>query len=255
VGFEAAMRLYKTEAVVLRRRPLGEKDEVVTLLSPRYGKIEAAARGSRKPTSPLVGKIEPFSHLQVMLARGRSLDHLTQATLRRSWPGLRRDLDRLARASYLLELFACSTESEVESRGCFNLLLSALEQLDQGAEPGRICRWVELSLLDLVGFGPRLDACALCGSPQVGWFAAGAGGVLCSACAPEWGRRLALSPPALAALRRLRSCGPRGAARLSLQEGPARELERALQDHILCHWPQSLRSLQVLRSLRPRDRE
>ncbi|HXE72269.1 MAG TPA: hypothetical protein VNO81_06380, partial [Candidatus Nitrosotenuis sp.] len=86
--------------------------------------------------------------------------------------------------------------------------------------------------LDLVGFGPRLDACA-----------------------PEWGRRLALSPPALAALRRLRSCGPRGAARLSLQEGPARELERALQDHILCHWPQSLRSLQVLRSLRPRDRE
>ena len=41
----ATPRLYKTEAIVLRQRKLGEADRILTLHTPAYGKLDAKAEG------------------------------------------------------------------------------------------------------------------------------------------------------------------------------------------------------------------
>jgi DNA repair protein RecO (recombination protein O) len=61
-------RVYKTAAVVLRHRKLGEADKILTLFTPNYGKLDAVAKGVRRPTSKLA--VEP-PRTPLLLARGR----------------------------------------------------------------------------------------------------------------------------------------------------------------------------------------
>ncbi|MGD8605174.1 MAG: DNA repair protein RecO, partial [Anaerolineales bacterium] len=97
-------RVYRTEAVVLRRFNLGEADRLLTLYTLRYGKVKAIAKGVRRPKSRKAGHLEPFTHVQLMLARGRELDIITQAEAMDSYPQLREDLVRIGQASYVIEL-------------------------------------------------------------------------------------------------------------------------------------------------------
>lgn len=243
-------KLYKSLVLVLRRRPLGEADEIVSLLSPELGRFDAAVRGSRRPTSPLVGKVEPFTELQGLFARGRSLDHLTQASVHRSRPGLHRDLERLLHGSYLLDLVGGILPFGEPAPELFELLSRALDELEAGGAAAPLCRWVELRLADLLGYAPELEGCALCGAPEPGWFSASSGGAVCRACRTEGlEATLALSAPARAALRHLRGCRLESALRLRLEPGPAREVERVLLEHLQHHWPRVLRSREVMRSL------
>ena len=73
------MGVYKAEGVVLRRRVLGEADRVITFYTREHGKVDAAARGVRRGTSRLAGRLEPFTHLRLLLAHGRTLDVVAQA--------------------------------------------------------------------------------------------------------------------------------------------------------------------------------
>jgi len=63
-------RVYKTDAIVLRRSNLGEADKILTLYTPNLGKIRAIAKGVRRPTSKLGGHVELLTHCSLMLARG-----------------------------------------------------------------------------------------------------------------------------------------------------------------------------------------
>ena len=243
-------KLFKSRVLVLRRRPLGEADEVVALLSPEQGRFDAAVRGSRRPSSPLVGKVEPFTELQALFARGRSLDHLTQASIHRARPGLHQDLDRLLHGSYLLDLVGGVLPFHEPCPELYGILTRALDVLEEGATPAPLCRWVELRLADQLGYAPELDRCSACGDPEPAWFSAESGGTVCSSCRErDGGAGLALSPPARAALRHLRACRLESAVRVRLAPGPSREVERALLEHLNHHWPRALRSRDVLRSV------
>ena len=63
-------RTYKTEAVVLRARDLGEADRLLILLTPAWGKVRAVVRGARKPKSKLGGHLQPFTHVAIELVQG-----------------------------------------------------------------------------------------------------------------------------------------------------------------------------------------
>ena len=69
---------YRDEAVVLRTHKLGEADRIITMLSRRHGKIRAAAKGVRRTTSKFGARLEPFSHIDLQLAVGHTLDVITQ---------------------------------------------------------------------------------------------------------------------------------------------------------------------------------
>jgi len=114
---------------VLRSLNLGEADRIITFLSPTLGRHKAVARGSRKVPSSLGGKVDLFSHCRFQLARGRTLDIITQAEVVDSFPELRANLELLAAGLYLLELFHALVESGEGSGRLFGLLQGALGAL------------------------------------------------------------------------------------------------------------------------------
>jgi DNA repair protein RecO (recombination protein O) len=123
-------RLYRTDAVVLRRHDIGEADRVLTLYSPRLGKLRAVAKGARRSKSRLGGHVELFTHVNVLVARGRNLDIITQAETVRPFPHIRDDLWKAAYGCYVVELVDRFTEEQLENQPVFELLLEALGYLD-----------------------------------------------------------------------------------------------------------------------------
>ena len=97
-------RIYHTEAIVLSRFELGEADRVLTLLTPHDGKLKAIAKGVRRPRSRLGGAVEPFAELQLVLARARTFDVITSASVGHAWLHLRDRLESTATAWYLASL-------------------------------------------------------------------------------------------------------------------------------------------------------
>ena len=59
------MPLLTTAALVLRRADYGDYDRMVTLLTPAHGRLDAVARGCRRPKSPLTNAAEPFIQRRV----------------------------------------------------------------------------------------------------------------------------------------------------------------------------------------------
>src|SRR5215472_14024187 len=87
-------RTYRTEAIVLRRKDIGEADRILTLFTPQLGKVRAVAKGIRKPRSRKAGHLELFTCTRLLLAVGRDLDIITQAEGLEPYRPLRDDLLR-----------------------------------------------------------------------------------------------------------------------------------------------------------------
>src|SRR5438552_17243893 len=152
-------RLYKTEAIVLRSMDLGEADRVLTVLTPRLGKLRVVAKGIRRPRSRLGGGLEPFSDVQLVLAIGRTFDVVTQISIEDPHLGLRDDLQATAEAWYLVELADRFCEGNADSHGPFVLLAQGLAALDAPADAvarAAAARWRALHLLDAMRFRPEL---------------------------------------------------------------------------------------------------
>jgi DNA repair protein RecO (recombination protein O) len=228
-------RVYRTEAVVLRRQELGEADRLMTILTPQHGKIRVVAKGVRRPRSRKAGHLELFMRAQLLLARGRELDVVTQAETADAFPSLQTDLNRLAHAAYAVELLDCFAVAEEENRPLYRLLVDTLARLDQGLAPGLVTRFFEVRLLELAGFQPQLFECRGCGAeirPQAQFFSAREGGVLCPDCgrAARGARPMTLS--ALKVLRHFQRNAFEAVAALQLGPAVQHELEGLMQGYL-----------------------
>ncbi|HEX6568769.1 MAG TPA: DNA repair protein RecO [Acidimicrobiales bacterium] len=176
------MALYRDRGVVLRTYRLGEADRIVVLLTRGHGKVRAVAKGVRKTKSRFGGRLEPLSHVDLLLYEGRGdLDIVSQAETVDHFAHVRDDLDRLGRAVAMLEAAdQLALEREPNAR-LYEMLVGALRTLaDQDAplvEPAFL-----LKALALEGFRPQVEACVACGSegPLVSW-ALEEGGLRCKA--------------------------------------------------------------------------
>src|SRR6266498_2147863 len=179
-------RVYKTQAVVLRQRKLGEADKIVTLFSPNRGKIDAVAKGLRRTKSRMSGHVEPLTFGSYLLAEGRDLDIITQAEAVDTFPALREDLERLSRGLYCAELVDRLLPERSEAGPAFRLLVATLERLDREEEIDLAVRYFEMRLLSELGYRPQLDVCCVCGGrlePVENHWSNPAGGVIGPECA------------------------------------------------------------------------
>ena len=187
-----AGRAYRTEAVVLRSIRLGEADRVLHLYTEAHGRVGAVAKGVRKTSSRFGARLEPLSHVELVLHRGRGeLETVTAAQLVRSHREAREDYYRFSvgmiGAESMLRLFS---EEEANERA-FTALTRFLDLLDETPHAaGRptldpLGLAFQLKLLWLAGYLPHVTACAECGAedePLVG-YSTRAGGALCARCA------------------------------------------------------------------------
>src|SRR6266545_1115289 len=159
-----APRMYKTEAIVLRQRRLGEADRILCIFTPTYGKMDVKARGVRKTTSRMSGHLQPLTRCMLQLAQGHVSDVVAGCETLESFQPLREDLDRLSRALYVAELVDRFVPERTHSFPTYRLLADTLRSLAETEDLDLTLRFFELRLLDQCGFRPELDACSGCGS-------------------------------------------------------------------------------------------
>ena len=252
-------RLYKTEAIVLRSMDLGEADRVLTVLTPRMGKLRVIAKGVRRPKSRIGGGLQPFSDVQLVLAVGRTWDVVTTASLEDPHLGLRNDLHSTAAAWYVVELADRFCEGAADSHQAFELLAQALSGLDApAAEVTRevVARWFELHLLDAMGFRPELAQCLECGSeiePDGNSYSPTAGGIVCPLCRHAALGARSIGADALKILRHLQRSTLVEVLSLRLSSSLHREVERLLNDTVTAVLEREMRSRDFLLEVAARE--
>ncbi len=199
------MSLLRDQGVVLRTYRLGEADRIVVLLTERHGKVRAVAKGVRRTSSKFGARVEPLSHVALLLWEGRGdLDIINQAEVIDHFRVVRDDLDRVTAGLSMLEVADQLAQERHADPRLYAMLVGALRALaDETVDPSLVPPAFFLKALVLEGAGPIIDACASCGEPdgsvELVAFDLTEGGTLCRGCR----RGRPLSPDALVLVRRI----------------------------------------------------
>lgn len=251
--FDRRFRSQSVEALVLRRFDWGEADRLVVLYSREQGKLRAVAKGVRKMRSRKAGHLEPFTHVKLLLGRGRDIDIITQAEAINLNQNLREDILLASYASYLVELLDRFTAEEGPNRALFRLLLESLGRLGSGLDPGIVMRYYEIRLLDLAGYRPQLFNCTKCEKEikaEDQYFSAGGGGVICPVCGTSAAEARPVSQTALKYLRHFQRSDFAEASRAKPSQNVSREMEKLMGDYLTYVLERELNSPAFIRRVR-----
>lgn len=246
-------RIYRLEAIVLKEMDYGEADRIVTLLTPA-GKVTALAKGIRRVTSRKAGQLGLFCRAELVMARGRNMDIISQAQSIETYEGIRQDLFRFTYACYAAELMdRFVQEEEEESAAFYDLMAKGLGWLSNEPDPRVWMRYIELRLLSLGGYQPQLYQCTVCNRevlPESNFFDAERGGIVCPRCAPGVPQARAISLGAQKVLRYLLTRAPEEIRALTLKPETHEEIEALLERYVEYILERDLRSAAVLKRLR-----
>lgn len=250
------MALLRTEGIVLRTFALGDTSRIAVLYTRDLGLVKVVAKGARKSPSRFGFALEPLSRSRIVIYHkpDRDLQLLSQAETIEATGNALRSLERIAHAEAAIELIDRLVWGEEAHGALYDLLQAALGQVTRAPESalGAVTLAFQLQVASLLGYRPRLDACASCGAPisprRV--FSPARGGMLCDRCAALEAGSIVLSADALAGLALLLSRPVEEAGRFA--EVPrAGELLKAVEAFLRHHFQrfQGLKALEMLRSL------
>ncbi|NBS30093.1 MAG: DNA repair protein RecO [Actinobacteria bacterium] len=222
--------LYRDRGVVLRTYKLRESDRIVVLLTQRFGKVRAVAKGVRRTNSKFGSRLEPMSHVEVLLRKGRDLDLVSQAESIDALTPMLSSLDRAAQGMAVVEAAdQLSLEGEPDER-LYTMLVGVLRTIAESPSPLNVAAFF-WKVLAMSGLSPVLDECVRCGETELVAFDLNEGGALCRRCRSG----ASISPVALQIMRDI--LGGRLRQALALEESPATSevtalATRALEHHI-----------------------
>jgi DNA repair protein RecO (recombination protein O) len=235
------MAIYHDHGIVLRTHKLGEADRIVSLVTKGHGKVRAVAKGVRKTKSRFGARVEPPTHVALQLWEGRELDVVTSAEALDHFKAVRTDLDRLTRATALLEAVDAVVQEREEDPRIYAMLLGALRVLAAQEAPLLVPAFY-WKLLAQQGVGPVVDVCTHCGeAADLVAFDAVEGGALCRACRSG----VRVSPEAMRLLQRIL-----GGELVAVLAEPASsagfEVEALATSALEAHLERRLRSVRLL---------
>lgn len=249
----AKPRVYKTEAIVLKRINLSEADSIITLYTPNQGKVRAVAKGARRPKSKLGGHLEPLTQSSLLLAQGRNLDVITQSQTIESFLPLRTKLWHTSCAIYIAELVDQFTAEQMENYSVYKLLQTTLLWLCETRSSELLLRYFELHLLSHLGYQPELHQCLNCRTivvPKKNLFSTADGGVLCPDCAGAKPLLYPISVDALKVMRFILSKDHVSVSRLRISPDLSQELEQLMRGYIRYLLEREVKSVGLLDQLR-----
>lgn len=176
--------LYRDQGIVLRSMRLGESDRIVTLYTSSHGRIRAVAKGVRKMKSRFGARLDAFTHVDLLLYKGRDLDIINQAEIVARYPRLRAEYAAFCAAAAMADAVDRTTPERDRNVRLFVLLRGGLRALEAGAaDPALLAHAFLAKVSSLAGLEPVLSGCVSCGSGERAAFSHGAGGAVCRACA------------------------------------------------------------------------
>jgi len=176
------MKSENSMCIVLRATNYRETDRMLTLFSREKGRIDALARGCRKPDSSLLASSDIFCCADFGFNIQKDRYYVTQAVPRENFYALRSDMKALMTATLFCEVCERTVMPQESNPRLFALLAGALYALSGGADSGDVFFFFLIKLLDILGLRPVTGHCALCGAPTAGRVSISAGGMLCADC-------------------------------------------------------------------------
>ena len=177
--------LYRDVGVVLRTYKLRESDRIVVIHTAENGKVRAVAKGVRKTKSKFGARLEPMSHVRLLLYRGRELDIVSQADAVEPLSPLLSSLDRASQGLAVVEAVDQLSLEREPNPQLYRMLVGVLRTIAASPSPLNVAAFY-WKLLANEGMRPELDRCLRCGEsePEAEFvaFDLNQGGVLCRAC-------------------------------------------------------------------------
>ncbi|MEM9748705.1 MAG: DNA repair protein RecO [Actinomycetota bacterium] len=177
--------LYRDVGVVLRTYKLRESDRIVVFQTKENGKVRAVAKGVRKTRSKFGARLEPMSHVRLLLYRGRELDIVSQAEAVEPLSPMLSSLDRASQGLAALEAVDQLALEREPNPVLYQSLVGVLRTIAERPSPLNVPAFY-WKLLAREGFSPQLDVCVRCGDgePDVELvaFDLQEGGALCKSC-------------------------------------------------------------------------
>lgn len=244
---------HTTPAIVLRARPYGESDKIVTFLTEDFGKLTGIAKGALRSRRRFVNSLEPFSLVTLRFEeRSHSaLAFIAGAELLLGMRQLASSLERISYAAYLVEITDGLVGEREENAAVFRHLRDGLRHLEQIGSSLRFLTYYELQLLQLVGYRPALELCKRCGQARSAtlsqwYFSPADGGMLCEPCSRLGRNLLPLGHAAADLLAMLQSEDRDLTSRVAVPGSVIREMRLVLQRFIQYQTDREIKSAAFL---------
>ncbi len=226
--------LAKDTAICIRTTDYSETSQVVTFFTRIAGKVDAIAKGSKRPKSSFGGPLEIFSYGQIMFTDSsrERLSTLTEFVQQKDFSSLAKNHFGLNCAYLAVELTGKLTTDYDPHPELFDSLVEFLQNLqDSKADANRLVLLIlfQLSLLREAGLQPVLHICVNCKNEfnsdwAAGFFSSSANGLVCMDCEGNYPNKIKLSKDTAKVLSNLRLLP-------QTQEKTLREIEKVLIHH------------------------
>lgn len=253
---------YNTQGIVIKSYAWPRKARLYILYTNTFGKIKVVAAGSQKVTSKVAGHLQPFSQVEIMVARGRTFDRLAQSRTLKNYPALQNDIHLYALGSYVLELLDQFTQEGISDHTIWQYVHDVFAELNsQGHWQMPENNWTSLQttvrifalqLLDRFGFRPELYQCVSC-KEKIDelntYFSLTAGGVICQGCQTYLYESALLHPELLKYLRMMVNQSFNDLTKVVVSEKLHQNCQVLIDQLVAVHLQKPLKSAQFFATL------
>lgn len=252
------MSAIKTHAFVLKTQDYRDTSLLVHFYTREYGKVHGIVKGIRDRQgrgTRFDGTLEPFSLNEIVFyrkKRGGDLHLVTQIELMENFSKIREDVERVAYASYFIDLLNNMTDLEDADTAVFDLLKDSLIFLSTPASAKRVARVYEAKLLGLMGLVPQLNECVGCQARDVSpaYFSVSSGGVYCRDCIRQKTQSgMLISRGTQNFLERVKSSNINELKNIKVSKEVGEELEKILRRFVDFHLPNKLKTVLFLEKM------
>lgn len=237
--------------MVLSAMPIGEYDRRVVILTKEQGKISAFARGARRPNSPLLGAVNPFSFGEFTMYEGRSSFTIQSANILNYFAELREDIIAAYYGFYFLEIADYFTKESNDEKEMLRLLYQTLRALLNPHIENRLIKCIfEIKSLVVNGQAPQVFQCVLCGEKEnLSEFSASKGGLLCRNCGSDCGDIIRLEQSTIYSMQYIESSSVEKLYTFAVSEKVLLELEKLTGILKKLYIDKKFKSLEILDTL------
>ena len=255
----AASSSFSSKSILIRKVDYGEADNIVTFFTEESGKLTAFARNAKKSKKRFGTSLDLAAFVNAHFSFKKNHSHmpsLNSVTVIGNFEQIRKDLIKIASASYMMELFYEMTAENVKNRNLFYFLHSFLESLNRDEIKTTLLPIYAVKFMRIIGLGPNFKECSYCGESQglsKTFFVFSRGGIVCSKCIYKNKDEFSpLKPETFNILSKEESMGENFLKRLTPTNASAYELKWIVNKFVEFHLGKSLNSYRFMEELNGR---
>ncbi|MBE6158648.1 MAG: DNA repair protein RecO [Firmicutes bacterium] len=156
----------KVEGIILSISDYQESSRILQVLTREHGLIGVIAKGCKSVKSPLRAACNSYTYGYFYIYyKENKLSLLSNVDIINSYSNIRLDIELISYMAYLCDL-TYQVVKQNDDSNIFDILINALDKINNKLNPLIITNIVELKYLDYLGISLNLDSCVKCGNKE-----------------------------------------------------------------------------------------